>query len=136
MAKLLAAAPGAPFGSDEGSGRRIWAPSLHSSSALPAFSFTRFEGLNIETFGETEEQPRVQMLCRSDGSLHDEAERLMERARDWMADQHDVTYTIEVGAESVEVTLGYVRSTSGITYLGENAEGNHEWTTSFEVTYG
>lgn len=136
MAKLLAQAPGAPFGSDEGATRRIWAPTILSTSPLPAFGLSRYEGLNIETFGSTEEQPRVQLMCRSDGTRHDEAEKLMQDAVAWLSDKHDVTLEVDVAGVPTTVVLGYVRSTSGIMWLGPNDASNHEWTTSFEVTYG
>lgn len=138
MCKLLASAPGAPFGSDDpaSNNRRIYAPLILAKSKLPAYGFARFEGLQIETFGYTQEQPRIQLMVRSDGANHDAAERKMEAAKAWLQDQHDLDLTVDVDGQTVHVLIGYIRSTSGILYLGKNESGDHEWSTNFEVTYG
>lgn len=124
VAELIAAEPSGDFGQV---GVRIWAPLIPSDSALPAMQVSRYEGALIDTFGLTEEQPRIQVLFQSNPHEYEEGEALFERVCLWLADKRGVTYD--------GVTISYLRWMSGMLPLGRDANGCYQWSANFELTH-
>lgn len=107
----------------------IWAPEIHERTTYPAFGLARFEGLLADTFGDgpaaSMELPRVQLTVKGDVGTHDATEAVARNARLFLADQ--------AGVELDGTVIDFVRSTSGLMYLGKDASDRPMWTTGFEV---
>lgn len=109
-------------------GKSLWWPLIQSRSTYPAASFTPYPGLVLETFGGSEQRPRVQVVVKSQAGLYNEGKAFADQLWERLADAVDVPQGDD------EVPLGYVRPTSTVGYLQQDTSDRHTWSFDVEVT--